>query len=142
MNCFYFFTQLTRNMRLTITSYFWSASKLLPSQPISRILCFLIGIASEKVMIISLGSPLLAISCSLPGRQTGRAAPWPPPTHRDWQMISALLGLAPGGVCPANDITAAAGGLLHHRFTLTYRKNRSGNIPLCCTCRRVTSPGR
>jgi hypothetical protein len=30
-----------------------------------------------------------------------------------------LLGLAPGGVCLANDITATAGGLLHRRFTLT-----------------------
>ena len=29
-----------------------------------------------------------------------------------------LLGLAPGGVCLAADITARAGGLLHHRFTL------------------------
>ncbi len=31
----------------------------------------------------------------------------------------ALLDLAPGGVCPASGITATAGGLLHHRFTLT-----------------------
>ena len=30
-----------------------------------------------------------------------------------------LLGLAPGGVYLAADITATAGGLLHHRFTLT-----------------------
>ena len=30
----------------------------------------------------------------------------------------ALLGLAPGGVYLASDITAAAGGLLHRRFTL------------------------
>ncbi len=30
-----------------------------------------------------------------------------------------LLGLAPGGVCLAADITAHAGGLLHHLFTLT-----------------------
>jgi hypothetical protein len=30
-----------------------------------------------------------------------------------------LLGLAPGGVCLAADITADAGGLLHRRFTLT-----------------------
>ena len=30
-----------------------------------------------------------------------------------------LLGLAPGGVCLATDITACAGGLLHRRFTLT-----------------------
>ena len=29
-----------------------------------------------------------------------------------------LLGLAPGGVCLAADITADAGGLLHHLFTL------------------------
>ena len=29
-----------------------------------------------------------------------------------------LLGLAPGGVCLAADITADAGGLLHRRFTL------------------------
>ena len=27
-----------------------------------------------------------------------------------------LLGLAPGGVCLAVDITANAGGPLHHRF--------------------------
>ena len=46
-----------------------------------------------------------------------------------------LLGLAPGGVCLAGDITATAGGLLHHRFTLTYccRSNNLGNTPLCCT---------
>ena len=30
-----------------------------------------------------------------------------------------LLGLAPGGVYLANYIAAIAGGLLHHRFTLT-----------------------
>ncbi len=30
-----------------------------------------------------------------------------------------LLGLAPGGVCLAANITARAGSLLHYRFTLT-----------------------
>ena len=30
-----------------------------------------------------------------------------------------LLDLAPGGVCRSRNITAPAGGLLHHRFTLT-----------------------
>jgi hypothetical protein len=34
-------------------------------------------------------------------------------------MPSTLLDLAPGGVCRASRISAAAGGLLHHRFTLT-----------------------
>jgi len=48
-----------------------------------------------------------------------------------------LLGLAPGGVCLAADITADAGGLLHRRFTLAL----AGNTPLCCTCRRVAPPG-
>ena len=57
-------------------------------------------------MIIYLGVLLPTPSCSLPGRITERAAP------------NALLGLAPGGVCLASDITAAAGGLLHRRFTL------------------------
>ena len=36
------------------------------------------------------------------------------------EMPFTLLGLAPGGVCLAGDIAAAAGGLLHRRFTLTY----------------------
>ena len=37
-----------------------------------------------------------------------------------------LLGLAPGGVCLAANITARAGGLLHHRFTLALsRTNRA-----------------
>ena len=35
-----------------------------------------------------------------------------------------LLGFAPGGVYLANLVTQAAGGLLHHRFTLTF--------PTCC----------
>jgi hypothetical protein len=48
-----------------------------------------------------------------------------------------LLGLAPGGVCLAADIAADAGGFLHPRFTLAL----AGNIPLCCTCRRVAPPG-
>jgi len=30
-----------------------------------------------------------------------------------------LLGLAPGGACLAAPVTRGAGGLLHHRFTLT-----------------------
>ncbi len=33
--------------------------------------------------------------------------------------VAALLDLAPGGVCRATAVTCGAGGLLHHRFTLT-----------------------
>ncbi len=52
----------------------------------------------------------------------------------------ALLDLAPGGVCPAGSIAATAGGLLHHRFTLTSQITPAGNTPLCCTCRQFTRP--
>ena len=67
-------------------------------------------------MIIYLGRRLLAASSSIPG--AGRVAP------------VRLLCLAPGGGCLAADITAGAGGLLHHRFTLAALAD--GNIPLCC----------
>jgi len=39
-------------------------------------------------------------------------------SHRP-QTISSLLGLAPGGGYLAARITAHAGGLLHHLFTIT-----------------------
>ena len=53
-----------------------------------------------------------------------------------------LLGLAPSGVYLANYIAAIAGGLLHHRFTLTSRLiNRlSGgllSVALSCGSLRV-----
>lgn len=41
-----------------------------------------------------------------------------------------LLGLAPDGVYLATNITARAGGLLHHPFTLTPLPRR---YTLCCT---------
>lgn len=68
------------------------------------------------MVIISLGLPLLATSGNLPERQMVRTTPYPAGLPRSG---SVLLGLAPGGVCPAGDITAPAGGLLHRRFTLT-----------------------
>ena len=74
------------------------------------------------MVIISLGLSLLAASCSLPGRQTERAIPYSVTSLKGQSKNSALLGLAPDGVCPASDITAAAGGLLHRRFTLTVRQ--------------------
>ena len=74
------------------------------------------------MVIISLGLSLLAASCSLPGRQTERAIPYSVTSLKGQSKNSVLLGLAPDGVCPASDITATAGGLLHHRFTLTDRR--------------------
>jgi hypothetical protein len=43
-----------------------------------------------------------------------------------------LLDLAPGGVCIAGDVTATAGGLLHHRFTLTPSEDEAVYFLLHC----------
>jgi hypothetical protein len=64
-----------------------------------------------------------------------------------------LFGLAPVGVYQADPVTRAAGGLLHHRFTLTCAWTDEGSLTrarrlghrrfvLCGTLRRVTPPGR
>jgi hypothetical protein len=50
------------------------------------------------------------------------------------------LDLAPGGVYRAAQVTLSAGGLLHHRFTLTPGRVR-GRFVFCGTVPRVT-PGR
>ncbi len=46
------------------------------------------------------------------------------------KRTSLLLGLAPDGGCLAADITANAGGLLHHLFTLTRSNEFNGNVTL------------
>jgi hypothetical protein len=40
-----------------------------------------------------------------------------------------MLGLAPDGVCLATKVTPRAGGLLHHRFTLT--PTAHGRVAVC-----------
>ena len=52
-------------------------------------------------------------------------------SHRP-QTISSLLGLAPGGGYLAICITANAGGLLHHLFTITLHPLRSGAAVCFC----------
>ena len=71
-----------------------------------------------------------------PTRTLGRAA-----------LKRALSGLAPGGVYLAFPVTREAGGLLHHRFTLTCSQDRAGTARgrrsiLCGTGLRVTPSGR
>src|SRR6478735_7249288 len=41
-----------------------------------------------------------------------------PPTWSSAGRVIAPLGVAPGGACLAAHVSAGAGGLLHHRFTL------------------------
>jgi hypothetical protein len=42
-----------------------------------------------------------------------------PPTWSSAGRVITPFGVAPGGACLAAPVTGDAGGLLHHRFTLT-----------------------
>src|SRR5437660_1269568 len=75
----------------------------MPECPISRVL------SDFSVATISLGRPLPDASSNLPGSRARRAASPP------------LFGLSPSGVYRAGGVTASAGALLPHRFTLTAR---------------------
>jgi len=65
-------------------------------------------------------------------------------SHRP-QTISSLLGLAPGGGYLAARITARAGGLLHHLFTITPRNRGAvffcGPFPAGSRLSAVPRPG-
>jgi len=63
------------------------------------------------------------------------------PTRKHGRAVldASLLGLAPGGVYLASDVTAEPGELLPHPFTLT---RRSGRTSLCGTFPGVTPAGR
>ncbi len=61
-------------------------------------------------MVIHLGHELPHASSGLP---EGKRATY-----------TLLFSLAPDGVYLANHVTAVAGGLLHHRFTLTRSNNQ------------------
>jgi len=71
--------------------------------------------------IISLGGALPRRSMrptrDWPSHRMGRHI-WRRAASRHQQMASSLLGLAPDGGYLAARITARAGGLLHHLFTL------------------------
>ena len=59
--------------------------------------------------------------------------------HERAALDASLLGLAPGGVYLASDVTVEPGELLPHPFTLT---RRSGRTSLCGTFPGVTPAGR
>src|SRR5659263_524112 len=72
----------------------------------------------------------VAAALQRPTRRLGRAA-----------LRRLLFGLAPGGVCPAAPVTGGAGGLLHHRFTLTCPLSRTGGLLSVALFPRVTPGG-
>ena len=53
-----------------------------------------------------------------------------------------LLGLAPDEACHAADCYQWPGGLLHRRFTLTYRSETDKRSVLCCAISQVALGGR
>ena len=84
------------------------------SRPVGRVLCARL----RGPAVIHLGLPLPAASCGLPA-SIGRAAL--NRSRRPAPLTAGMgpLDLAPGGVYRAAAVTCGAGGLLHHRFTLT-----------------------
>ena len=76
---------------------------------------------------IYLGTTLPQPSSGLPGNSAG-------------SLKRSLSDLAPDEVYPAGPITRAAGGLLHHRFTLTCRRGGRRSA-FCCTFSRIAPGG-
>src|SRR5882672_7596119 len=107
--------------------------------------CLISRVLSDfSVATISLGRPLPDASSNLPGSQARRATSPP------------LFGLSPSGVYRAGGVTAPAGALLPHRFTLAacFRPRRfifcgtfpgiapAGGYPALCPVELGLSSGR
>ena len=60
------------------------------------------------------------------------------PEIKSEQLIRSLSDLAPDEVYIAGTLTHPAGGLLHHRFTLTAKRR----FTFCCTVSQVALGGR
>jgi hypothetical protein len=103
------------------------------SRPVGRVLCA----RSRGPAAIHLGLPLPTASSGLPASSGGQ----PSIARAGAAPLGALpLDLAPGGVYRAAQVTLSAGGLLHHRFTLTSGRVRR-RFAFCGTVPRV-APGR
>src|ERR1700712_3212185 len=94
-------------------------------------------LATSRSATIHLGVPLPARSSGLPAGSGG--AP-PNACAPSVLAVRRLLDLAPGGVYLAAPVTRDAGGLLHHRFTLTGRPSGARRSVFCGTVPRLT-PG-
>src|SRR3954467_13407232 len=93
------------------------------SRPVSRVLCTRPeGRAGDHP-----SRPAVADRLQRSTRELGRAA-----------LERSLSDLAPGGVCRATRVTPDAGGLLHHRFTLT-SSHATRRSDFCGTFPRVPS---
>ena len=88
--------------------------------------------------IIYLRWRLLDISSDLPEVSSEQLAAQQP----KGDCAHPMLGLAPGEVYLADLVTQAAGGLLHHLFTMTDQAKPDRLPAFCGTVYRVTPPGR
>src|SRR6185437_11256907 len=79
---------------------------------------------SRGPAVIHLGLPLPTASCGLPTDSGGQ-----PSNIRAGLALPDPLDLAPGGVYRAAAVTCGAGGLLHHRFTLTAEPRTCARSP-------------
>ncbi len=79
--------------------------------------------------------------CRRPGAVYPQTRAGRPQTSAQRRPKPTPLDLAPGGVYRAAAVTCSAGGLLHHRFTLTAWRTRRRST-FCCTVPRVTPGGR
>src|SRR6185437_14861125 len=79
----------------------------------------------REAAVIHLGPSLPTVSCGLPAG-IGRAAL--KRSRRPAAEAASPLDLAPGGVYRAASVTCGAGGLLHHRFTLTRQPKLAGGL--------------
>ncbi len=80
--------------------------------------------------IIHLGLPLPTASCGLPGTQAERATP------------RSLFGLASGGVCQRLAVTRSPVRSYRTLSPLPVPLGGHRRSTLCCTFRRLTTPGR
>src|SRR5579863_5786516 len=96
------------------------------SRPVGRVLCA----RSRGPAVIHLGLPLPAASCGLPA-SIGRAALNRSRRPAPLAANAGPLDLAPGGVYRAAAVTCGAGGLLHHRFTLTVAARKRPATAVC-----------
>ena len=108
-----------------------------PGQPVSRILSSL-GLRFTPAMETIAGfipeDPRLGGHLS--GLTISRQLVQPTRDSSAASRCSSLLGLAPGGGCPAAGIAARAGGLLHHHFTLS----ACAEVCFCGPIRQVAPP--
>ncbi len=112
-----------------------SGAKWRTSRPIRRVLSPK-GLAARRETAIHLGC-----RCRQPRAVYPRTRAGSPRTSAQGRRPTAPLDLAPGGVYLALRVTSEAGGLLHHRFTLT--EDRSPRrFAFCGTVPRVTPGGR